>query len=255
MTEMIESDTDAYSLRIMNIQEATHSLQDQEIAAIITIPHQVLPLFVLLVLAPVSAWVLVAGRILGGLFASCAVLILAVGACILAGVISAPANHWPALAILFVATALSASAMGAILGTFLHGTRNIALAASILATYLFFLGGGFTTIAFLPQWLQTISAFNPILYSIEGMRQALFYPDLTGFSTNIEVLVGRTIRGFCHRQYRPGMIRRSSSICCVAIFPIREVRIRKPDNSTMSTAQPSRTVKLTHIGSGVTCNP
>jgi ABC-2 type transport system permease protein len=300
MTEMIQSDTDAYSLRIMNVQEATHSLQDQEIAAIITIPpgfdqqvikhtaqlqltinnididfsddirrsversvgqfdssvlggeaehavtsgstaqpnpyliaideqdlrktnvsflrYQVLPVFVLLVLnvglmgtallcaqdrergtarhlviAPVSAWVLVAGRLLGGFFASCAVLILAVGACILAGVISAPANHWPALAILFIATALSASAMGAILGTFLHGARNVALAASILATYLFFLGGGFTTIAFLPQWLQTISVFNPIRYAIDGMRQALFYPDLTGFSTNIEVLVGTAV--------------------------------------------------------------
>ena len=46
---------------------------------------------------------------------------------------------------------------------------------------LFFLGGGFTTIAFLPQWLHNISVFNPIRYSIDGMRQALFYPTLSGF--------------------------------------------------------------------------
>jgi ABC-type multidrug transport system permease subunit len=104
-----------------------------------------------------------------------------------------PADHWLALTALFAATAFGASGLGAILGTLLRGTRNIAMASSILATYLFFLGGGFTTIAFLPQWLRDISAFNPIRYAIDGMRQALFYPDLTGFSTDLAVLVGTAL--------------------------------------------------------------
>jgi ABC-2 type transport system permease protein len=146
-----------------------------------------------LVLAPVSAWVLVAGRLLGGFCASCIAVIFAGGMCILVGIMAPPANHWLALAVLFVATALAASGMGAIVGTFLGGTKNIALAASLLATYFFFLGGGFTTIAFLPQWIQTISVFNPIRYAIDGMRQALFYPDLTGVPTDIAVLVGTAI--------------------------------------------------------------
>ncbi len=143
-----------------------------------------------LALAPLSGWMLVAGRILGGLFISLLALIPAIGICTLAGIIAPPANHWPALAALFVATALSASGMGALLGTLMRGARNIAMTASILATYLFFLGGGFTTIAFLPRWLRDISAFNPIRYAIDGMRQAMFYPDLTGFAIDIAVLVG-----------------------------------------------------------------
>jgi ABC-2 type transport system permease protein len=290
MAELIESDTDAYLLQVTTMQEATRMLQDQEVAAIITIPpdfdqkvathtaslqltlnnvdidfaddirrsvdrsagefdapqlslngelntngdkasaanpyhiaiaehnlrqtnvdflhYQVLPVLVLLVLstglmgtallcaqdvergtarhlvlAPLSAWVLVAGRLLGGTFASLAVLVPAVGVCLLTGVVVPPADHWLALIALFVATACGAAGLGAILGTLLRGTRNIAMASSIMATYLFFLGGGFTTIAFLPQWLRDISAFNPIRYAIDGMRQALFYPDLTGFST------------------------------------------------------------------------
>jgi ABC-2 type transport system permease protein len=146
-----------------------------------------------LAIAPVPAWVLVAGRLLGGLLASLAVLIPAIVLCMLTGTISPPIDHWPALDTLFLATALSASGMGAILGTLLRGTRNIALASSVLATYLFFLGGGFTTIAFLPAWLQAISAFNPIRYAIDGMRQALFYPDLTGLSTDRTVLVGTAL--------------------------------------------------------------
>lgn len=180
--------------------------------------YQVLPVFVLLVLntgllgtallcaqdvergtgrhlalAPVSAWVLVAGRLLGGLIASLVALIPAVGLCLLAGFISPPANHWGALAALFVATAVCAAGIGAIVGTLLRGTRNIVMASSVLATYLFFLGGGFTTIAFLPQWLRNISAFNPIRYAIDGMRQALFYPDLSNFSTDMTVLIGTAL--------------------------------------------------------------
>ena len=146
-----------------------------------------------LVVAPISDWVFVAGRLLGGFCASCLAIIVAGGLCLIFGVLTPPANHLPALAALFAATALSAAGIGAILGTFLRGTRNIALAASLLATYFFFLGGGFTTIAFLPQWIQVISFFNPFRYAIDGMRQALFYPDLTGFPTDIAVLIGTAV--------------------------------------------------------------
>jgi ABC-2 type transport system permease protein len=299
MADMLEADTDAYALKVMNMQQATQALHDQYIAAIIIIPpdfdqhvithtahlqlilnnididfsddirrsvqrsigqfddaalssqattaatgasdssnpylisidehdlrqtnvdflrYQVIPVFILLVLhvglmgtallcaqdrqrgtarylvlAPVSDWVFVSGRLLGGFCASCLVVIVAGGICLLLGVLAPPADHWPALTTLFVATALSASGMGAILGTFLRGTRNIALAASLLATYCFFLGGGFTTVAFLPQWIQTICAFDPFRYAIDGMRQALFYPDLTGFSTDLAVLIGTAV--------------------------------------------------------------
>lgn len=144
----------------------------------------------LLALAPVAAWVLVAGRLLGGLIASLAALAVALGVCIFTHVIAPPADHWPALAALFICTALCASGMGAMLGTLMRGQRNIAMAATILATYLFFLGGGFTTIAYLPVALRTLSLFNPIRYAIDGMRQALFYPDLTGLPTDLMVLIG-----------------------------------------------------------------
>jgi ABC-2 type transport system permease protein len=146
-----------------------------------------------LVLTPGSAWGLIAGRLLGGLLAALIVLIPSLALCLLTGVIAPPLAHWPALAALFVATALAAAGMGAIMGTLLRGTGIIALASSVLAIYLFFLGGGFTTIAFLPQWLRTLSALNPMRYAIDGMRQALFYPDLSGVSTDLMVLAGTAL--------------------------------------------------------------
>jgi ABC-type multidrug transport system permease subunit len=62
-----------------------------------------------------------------------------------------------------------------------------------VATYLFFMGGGFTTIQFLPVWLQDISAWDPIRYAIDGIRQALFYPNLTGIGADLVVLTATAL--------------------------------------------------------------
>ena len=78
--------------------------------------------------------------------------------------------------------------MGATLGALLHDARTVTMAASTLANYLFFLGGGFFY-ALLPTWLQDISAFDPIRYAIDGMQQALFYSTLDGVSIDLVVLV------------------------------------------------------------------
>jgi hypothetical protein len=141
-----------------------------------------------LAVTPPRSWVLVAGRLLGGFLACMIVLVPAVALCAVTGIISPPPSHWPALAAIFVATALCASGLGAILGAVLTRTRTIAMTSSVIATYLFFLGGGFTTIAFLPRWLRTASAFVPTRYSIDGMRQALFYTTLDGVPRDLLVL-------------------------------------------------------------------
>jgi len=146
-----------------------------------------------LIIAPVSSWALVAGRLLGGLLMSTIIVFPILFICFLFGVIAPPFAHIPALIALFLATGLCAAGLGAALGSLLRGAKLVAMASSVIATYLFFLGGGFTTIAFLPNWLQDISDFIPTRYAIDGMRQALFYPDLQGVGTDITVLVGTAL--------------------------------------------------------------
>lgn len=146
-----------------------------------------------LILAPVSSWSLVAGRLLGGLLLSIIIVFPILFVSFLLGLISPPVDHIPALIELFLATALCAAGLGAALGSLLRGAKLVAMASSLIATYLFFLGGGFTTIAFLPDWLQNISDFIPTRYAIDGMRQALFYPDLQGVGKDIIVLVATAI--------------------------------------------------------------
>jgi len=146
-----------------------------------------------LILAPVSSRELVSGRLLGGLLMSMIITFPVLFICFLFGVIAPPLDHIPALIELFLATGLCAAGLGAALGSLLKGAKLVAMSSSVLATYLFFLGGGFTTIAFLPDWLQDISDFIPIRYAIDGMRQTLFYPDLQGVGKDITILTGTAI--------------------------------------------------------------
>ncbi len=144
-------------------------------------------------LAPLSSWTLVMGRLLGGLLASLAVLLPALAICWATGIVSPPLAHWPAMAALFLTTGLAASGLGALLGAVVRGSRTVAMSASVLATYLFFLGGGFTTIAFLPGWLRTLTTVIPMRYAIDGLRQCLFYPGLNGVATDLLVLTGTAL--------------------------------------------------------------
>lgn len=146
-----------------------------------------------LILAPVPSWTLVAGRLLGGFLMSVIIVFPILFISFLFGVIAPPLDHIPALIGLFLATALCAAGLGAALGSLLRGVKLVAIASSVIATYLFFLGGGFTTIAFLPNWLQDISMFVPTRYAIDGMRQTLFYPELTGVGKDITILIGTGI--------------------------------------------------------------
>jgi ABC-type multidrug transport system permease subunit len=139
-------------------------------------------------LAPVSPFTLIAGRLLAGVTAAVVVMVPVLAVATWARVIAPPAGHWPALACVFLATAVCASGLGAALGAILRGPRQVAMAASVVCTYLFFLGGGFTTIQFLPLWLRRLAGLVPTKYAIDGLRQSLFYPGLHGVGADLQVL-------------------------------------------------------------------
>lgn len=142
-----------------------------------------------LLLTPQNSWTLVAGKLLGGFILCILVLVPALSICVVLGTVSPPPAHWPALAAIFAATGLFAASAGAIIGVTMKGARSIAMAACIIATYLFLLGGGFTTIAFLPEWLRMLSSLVPTRYAIDGMRQALFYSTLDGVPADLLILI------------------------------------------------------------------
>ena len=173
----------------------------------------------MLVLGPVNTGFLVMGRLLGGALITIAlvaplvalgfvthhipycaeestaplwVTILMSGPC--GWILLVPSgSHALALVALLLAVTLMTVGLGTLLGVALRDTRLVTMTGLNASAYLFFLGGGFTTVAFLPHWLQIASRFVPTSYAIEGLRQALFYPDLTGFKTDMIVLTGSAI--------------------------------------------------------------
>ena len=141
-----------------------------------------------LALSPLPPAALVAGRLLGGLLATVVIVVPILVIAALVGLLQPPPGHWPALITLFLATALCGAGLGAALGSVLRGPRVVSMAASVLATYLFFLGGGFTTTQYLPGWLRQLTTVVPTRYAIDGFRQCLFYPGLEGVTFDLEVL-------------------------------------------------------------------
>jgi ABC-type multidrug transport system permease subunit len=99
-------------------------------------------------------------------------------------------THALALIALLSAVTLTTVGLGTLLGVALRDARLVTMSGLNAAAYLFFLGGGFTTVAFLPNWIQVVSRFVPTRYAIDGLRQAMFYPDLVGFGRDISVLAG-----------------------------------------------------------------
>ena len=97
-------------------------------------------------------------------------------------------THGLALVALLAAVTLATVGLGTLLGIAVRDSRLVTMTGLNGSAYLFFLGGGFTTVAFLPPWIQATSRFVPTSYAIDGLRQALFYPDLTGFGRDLLVL-------------------------------------------------------------------
>jgi len=143
----------------------------------------------LLHVMPVSPVQRVLGRMLAIVVATSVVLAGFVAWITWRGWIHMPQGHWPAFVGVLLATTVMASGLGVLLGAAFRRSTSVALASVLAATYLFFLGGGFTTIVFLPEWLQDVSRAIPTRYAIDAMRQALFYPDLRGYGEAMLALV------------------------------------------------------------------
>jgi len=142
--------------------------------------------------APVPRWSVVAGRLGGTAGAIGVVAVPAVIALRLAHVVEPPRGHWVPFGALLAVTALLSAGIGVLLGSAVRRSATVALVAVTVSSYLFFLGGGFTTIAFLPAWLRTASLAVPTSYAIAAIRQILFYPDLTGVARDLLALCAFT---------------------------------------------------------------
>jgi ABC-2 type transport system permease protein len=142
----------------------------------------------LLRISPISMFSVVFGRVVAALVVT---LIAAVPVLVIVqvtGLINARPLQWISALVVVALTCIVASGLGFLLAAAFRATRLVAMAAVAASTYLFFLGGGFTVIAFLPQWLQTVSIVDPARYAIDGLRQLLFYANPENVTADLAIL-------------------------------------------------------------------
>jgi ABC-type multidrug transport system permease subunit len=142
-----------------------------------------------LLLAPVHRGTLIVGKLLAGWFTTLviAAVVLAIGAA--TGYLRPAGVAWmPTLAAVLL-VALASAAFGVAIGAAARNYQRVAALTIPLAFYLFFLSGGISVIAFLPQWVQTIAQFVPTYYGMHALQMTVFYNSTEDLGRDLAVLV------------------------------------------------------------------
>lgn len=73
-----------------------------------------------------------------------------------------------------VLTATTFSLLGFIIGIWADGFDQLQIVPLLVITPLTFLGGSFYSISMLPEFWQTVTLFNPVLYLVSGFRWSFY---------------------------------------------------------------------------------
>ncbi len=125
-----------------------------------------------MLIAPVPAWIILAGYITGGVFRGLVVgLIVTTIALFFTGM---PSVHNPFIVLtIVILTSVLFSLGGFLNGIFAKNFDDISIIPTFVLTPLIYLGGVFYSIDLLPRIWQSISLANPILYMVNAFRYGI----------------------------------------------------------------------------------
>lgn len=138
-----------------------------------------------MLIAPMSAFEIVAGYVLGSLARSLLIagLITALGAVL----VHAVPHDWGLYLGVICLVSILFSALGLIFGLMAEKFDHIAILTTFVITPLTFVGGVFTSASMLPPVLQKLELINPIFYTIDAFRRSYtgqsFLPPLWSIAT------------------------------------------------------------------------
>ena len=102
----------------------------------------------------------------------------------------------PFLMVFFlILTSITFSLFGFIVGIYAEGFEGLQIIPILVITPLTFLGGSFYSISMLPDFWQTVSLFNPVLYLISGFRYSFY--EVADVSVLTSIITIFTILIFC----------------------------------------------------------
>jgi ABC-type multidrug transport system permease subunit len=147
-----------------------------------------------ILLSPVAAPTIVAGKILAGSIIGIGCGLVEVGICLFFGWMQAPQGSlWVVTLGIICLTAMLAASAGFAVGVWIKKVQAAHALATNTALPLFFLAGGVGVLAFEPHWLQTLALFVPLTYANHALQMAVFYHSTDLLGRDVAVLVGVTL--------------------------------------------------------------
>jgi ABC-type transport system involved in multi-copper enzyme maturation permease subunit len=193
----------------IHVQETDLRLQDIELLQFELIPDLVLLLTIAgainaglatarewedqtikeLLLAPISRGSLILGKLLAGWLTTLlvAAIIMSIGAG--TGYLRPSAAGWLPTLVTVALLALASAGLGVAIGAAARRVQRVASLTIPLAFYLFFLSGGISVVAFLPDWVQTIAQFIPTYYGMHALQMVVFYDSTEDLGRDLLVLM------------------------------------------------------------------
>ncbi len=152
-----------------------------------------------LVVSPVPNWVILTGYVAGGVARG-----LAVGVIVTALSLGfTDLNIYNPLLMLAVAllTAVLFSLGGFINAMYATKFDDISIVPTFILTPLTYLGGVFYSISMLPEFWQTVSLANPILYMVNAFRYGILGVTDIDVGVAFAMIIGFTVALFCYSLY------------------------------------------------------
>ena len=95
--------------------------------------------------------------------------------------------------LVFVLTSVLFSLAGFINGVFANSFDDISIIPTFVLTPLTYLGGVFYSMSLLPEFWQTVSMANPVLYMVNAFRYGLLGVSDIDLSSGIAIILGFTL--------------------------------------------------------------
>jgi len=144
-----------------------------------------------LLIAPIPNWLILAGYVAGGVARG---VIVGIVVTIVASFFSDLSIHSYGITFLvFVLTSVLFSLAGFINGVFANSFDDISIIPTFVLTPLTYLGGVFYSMSLLPEFWQTVSMANPVLYMVNAFRYGLLGVSDINLSSGIAIILGFTL--------------------------------------------------------------
>jgi len=143
-----------------------------------------------LLIAPIPNWLILAGYVAGGVARG---VIVGIVVTVVASFFSELSIHSYGITLLvFVLTSVLFSLAGFINGAFANSFDDISIIPTFVLTPLTYLGGVFYSMSLLPEFWQTVSMANPVLYMVNAFRYGLLGVSDINLSSGIAIILGFT---------------------------------------------------------------